>query len=89
MAEEQFKATTALFGEDAVERIKKRHDALKTLRTIKQPFQKDGAQRTNQFGGRENQGYIVRSPPTKMLRTSSTPPSEDAGNIRDLCMAPS
>ena len=57
MAEEQFKATTALFGEDAVERLKKRHDALKTLRTIKQPFQKDGTQRTNRFGRRENQGY--------------------------------
>ena len=113
MAEEQFKATTALFGEDAVERLKKRHDALKTRRTIKQPFQKDGAQRTNRFGCRENQGYtqqswfkpwtarkqssakqssqgrLVRSPPVKMLRTSSAPPSEVVGNIRNLCMAPS
>lgn len=48
-AEEQFKATSALFGED------------KTLRSIKQPFQKDGAQRTNQFGCHENQGYTQQS----------------------------
>jgi len=57
MAEEWFKDTTALFGEDAVERIKKRHDALKTLRTIKQLFQKGDIQRTSCYGHCENQSY--------------------------------
>ena len=30
MADEEFKATDVLFGEDVVDRVKKRHDALKT-----------------------------------------------------------
>ena len=38
MADEEFKASDVLFGEDVVERVKKRHDALKTIRTVKQPF---------------------------------------------------
>ena len=57
MADEEFKASDVLFGEDVVERVKKRHDALKTLRTVKQPFQKGGAQKRNHFGRRENTGY--------------------------------
>ena len=57
MADEEFKQADVLFGEDVVERVKKRHDALKTLRSVKQPFQKGGAQKRNRFGRRENQGF--------------------------------
>ena len=57
MADEEFSQTDALFGEDAVERVKKRHDALKTLRSVKQPFQKGGAQKRGCFGRWENQGF--------------------------------
>ena len=57
MADKEFKQADVLFGEDVVERVKKRHDALKTLRSVKQPFQKGGAQKRNRFGRRENQGF--------------------------------
>ena len=57
MADEEFKQADVLFGEDVVERVKKRHDALKTLRSVKQPFQKNSAQKRNCFGRRENQGF--------------------------------
>ena len=57
MADEEFKQADVLFGEDVVERVKKRHDTLKTLRSVKQPFQKGGAQKRNRFGRRENQGF--------------------------------
>ena len=47
MADEEFKATDVLFCEDVVDRIKKRHDALRILRKVKQPFPKGGAQKSN------------------------------------------
>ena len=56
MAEEDFKSVDTLFGEDAVDRIKKRHDAIKTLKHVRQPFRKGGTQRPNRFGRRESQG---------------------------------
>ena len=61
MADEEFKQSDVLFGEDVVERVKKRHDALRTLKTMKQPFQRGGAQKKNRFGRRENQGYPQQS----------------------------
>ena len=61
MADEDFKQSDVLFGEDVVERVKKRHDSLKTLRIMKQPFQRGGAQKKNRFGRRENQGYPQQS----------------------------
>ena len=64
MADEEFKATDVLFGEDVVDRIKKRHEALRTLRKVKQPFQKVSSQKSSRFGRRENQGYKKFDPGT-------------------------
>jgi len=82
-AEEQFKATSALFGED------------ETLRSIKQPFQKNGAQTTNcgQPESSAQQEVIPRK--ISQITTSQNvenqlrPTSECVGNISNLCMAPS
>ena len=52
---EEFKHTEDLFVEDVVERVKRRHDALKTLILVKKPFQKGSAQTRNCFECRENQ----------------------------------
>ena len=59
MAEEEFDSSKMLFGESVVERVKKRHDALKTLRAAKQPFRKGGVQKGHS-GRRENpvQGQV-------------------------------
>ena len=62
MADEEFKQADVLFGEDVVERVKKRHDALKTLRSVKQPFQKGGAQKRNRFGRREILNILSNRP---------------------------
>ena len=62
MADEEFKASDVLFGEDVVKRVKKRHDALKTLRAVKQPFQKGGAQKRNRFGRREKHRLLPTRP---------------------------
>ena len=87
MADEEFKQADVLFGEDVVERVKKRHDALKTLRSVKQPFQKGGAQKRNRFGRRENQGFTqqgrYKTGPFKKQKFSfqqkgqSAPPKRD------------
>ena len=75
MANEEFKPSDVLFGEDVVERVKKRHDALKTLTAVKQPFQKGSTQKKNRFGHRENTGY-------SHLRGGSVSPRYCAGNFR-------
>ena len=69
MADEEFKATNVLFGEDVVDRVKKRHDALRTLKKVKQHFQKGGAQKSNRYGRREYQGFNKYGPgPAKKSR---------------------
>ena len=60
MAEEEFKSSNLLFGDEVVDRVKKRHDALKTLRSVKQPFRRGGAQKPGQSGRRENQGHLYQ-----------------------------
>ena len=55
MADEPFDSSRALFGDKAVDKIKNRHEALKTLRSVKQPFRKGGAQRSNRPGRRDFQ----------------------------------
>ena len=64
MANEEFQATVVLFGEDVVDRVKKRHNASRMLRKAKQAFPKGGAQTSNRFGYREYQGSNKISPGT-------------------------
>ena len=56
MAEEKFKDLQSLFGEEIVDRVKKRHDALRSLRAAKQSFQKGSAQKSGHSGRLEIQG---------------------------------
>ena len=79
-AEEQFKATSALFGED------------ETPRSIKQPFQKDGAQTTS--CGQPESSAQQEVIPRKISQITTSQNVENqlrptSGNISDLCMAPS
>ena len=75
MAEEDFGSAQSLFGDRVVDRIKARHDALKALRSAKQPFRKGGAQKAGQPGRREVQGqsHLKSRPPFKRPRFSSSP----------------
>ena len=57
MADEEFKKADVLFDKDVVERVKKRHDVVKSFRSVKQPFQKGSGQKINRFGRRENQVF--------------------------------
>ena len=60
MADEEFKSPSFLFGDEVVDRIKSRHEALKTLRAAKQPFRKGGTQKQGQSGRQDFQGHSRR-----------------------------
>ena len=61
MADEDFDSSDVLFGEGAVDRIKKRTEAIKTLQRVKQPFRQGGAQGRGQPVHRGKQGHFRHS----------------------------
>ena len=70
MADEKFGSGQSLFGDKVVDRIKARHEAIKSLKQAKQPFRKGGAQKAGQSGRREGHGHPSRGkqPPFKRGR---------------------
>ena len=58
MADEDFHSSDVLFGEGAVDRIRKRAEAIKTLQKVKQPFRPGGPQGRGQPVHRGKQGHF-------------------------------
>ena len=61
MADEAFDSSDILFGEGAVDRIKKSDEAIKTLQKANQPFRRGGAQGRGQPVHRQKQGHSRHS----------------------------